>query len=307
MRRLLLLAALALLISGCCSLPFSPDAFSLVPSDATVVAVFKLDTVLTGDDLSQAYAAASGWDSLSGRLGRLLEGTGLDPRTVQKAAFFTIEANGSYSAFILQNPADMAAGEAAVRANSSWLASSYRDTTVFQRGGTNLAFVSGCVVAGDAPAVKAAIDVKAGTRGNAAQNAKIMGVLNEMDSSSEILVASAITPTVRSGLASAVGPLGSDAFASLDSAGLQMKENASGVAVKALLRVDTPENAVLLREKAVTAISLLNAMAPAGGRLGPFLAKIQVTSSGNSSYISVVTTGEELRAVKAELDRIGAP
>lgn len=303
---LLLLTASAILLAGCCSLPWGPDAFALVPSDATTVTILKPDAILLDSDLSQFYAAANNGEDLNGELSRVLEGTGIDPRTVSKMVFFTVEDGGVSSAYMFQDPPRIELAEPALRSGSSWASSEYSGYSIYQSGDRSIAFVGGNVVAGDLPAVKAAIDVKNGVRQDVKQNGKIMAMLSGLEQDSPVLAASELTPAVRAKISSSQGPLDAASASLVDSAGLQIRKNSANISMRMVLSEASAEDAARVKSALYGASTLLSAMADNGGALKSFLNKLQVSESGNAISISVETTADEVRAVKAELASVGA-
>ena len=303
---LLLLAASALFIAGCCSLPGGPDAVALVPYDAKVVAILKPDAILLDSDFSQFYAEANNGKDLTNELSGVLEGTEIDPRTVSKMVFFSIEDGNISSAYMFQDPPGIGSAESALRSNSAWTSLEYNGYPIYQSGERSIAFVGGNVVAGGLPALKAVIDVKNGMKLDLAQNQKMMGMLNALDQGAPVIIASELTPAVRAQIASSQGPLNSAAASMVDSASLQVKKGGTGISLKIALSAGNPADAFALKGAIYGASTLLTSMAEDGGALKGFLNMMSVGESGSTITISVETTADELRSVKAEMDRAGA-
>ena len=304
MKKLTPLAFAAIFLFGCCMPGGSAGPFDLVPASATSVATLSPSSVLNDPDFAYFYAKANSNRSINDEFAAITAATGVQMRNVTLAVLFSTGTGADRkSAAFLQGGFDASATEQRLRSDPSWSATDYAGYSVFRKSGENnaIAFIDGSLLVGAPSAVQSAIDVKKGTAQNIRSNAELMGILNKLNTSAELVYASESTGALPSELTSS--PLNASFFSGVRASGLDISKRLETIDVNAVLLTDNSVEAGKLQGSLTTFATLATTVfAQPVGSLAGLIAKIHISSEGEYVLISLQTSVDELKPAETELN-----
>lgn len=298
------LIAIAFLLFGCiCTPGVQTDPFDLVPSSATSVAIISPSLILNDPDFAYFYSKANPGQSLEGEFSEMQELAGFQMRNVSKAVLFSIGTGAAEkSAAFFKGGFDSSAAERRIRSDPSLGETQYEGYSIFRKQGEEnaITFIDGSLLIGAPSAVQSAIDVKKGKTQSIRSNAKLIGVLNKLDSDAEFIQVSESAGALPSELTSP--PLNASAFSAVRASGVHINKQLQNVNAKFVLLTGSSGEAGALRSSLSNLFSTISSLfARPGSRLEGLLGKIAVSQEDEYVIMALQTTVDELKAVEAEL------